>query len=150
MKIRQYSYFELASTIVSAAELTIRLGVEPDQLAVKGTTNARGRVCRLHSWRISDDLGGAVDEQLERLIVRLEPRPHPIDSTGKRCRCLVTHAGGAVLPRSRRGALRPRWHFERSGKQMTTPTGMASVGTDPGVSVLDCNQPRRRRVRPQP
>ncbi|MFG1771619.1 DUF4279 domain-containing protein [Nocardia salmonicida] len=117
MKIRQYSYFELASTIVSAAELTIRLGVEPDQLAVKGTTNARGRVCRLHSWRISDDLGGAVDEQLERLIVRLEPG---------RTQLTALASDADVWSR------------------------MASVGTDPGVSVLDCNQPRRRRVRPQP
>ncbi|MEV0551787.1 DUF4279 domain-containing protein [Nocardia salmonicida] len=73
MKIRHYSYFELASTIVSVAELTICLGVEPDHLEVKGTTNARGRVRMLHTWRISDDREGAVDEQLERLIDRLKP-----------------------------------------------------------------------------
>ncbi|WP_169815490.1 DUF4279 domain-containing protein [Nocardia yamanashiensis] len=73
VKIRQYSYFELASPVVSAADLTIRLGVEPDQIEVKGSVGVRGRARGLHSWRISDSVDGAVDEQIERLIARLAP-----------------------------------------------------------------------------
>ncbi|MFF0637960.1 DUF4279 domain-containing protein [Nocardia sp. NPDC004151] len=73
MKIRQYSYFELASPVVSADELTIRLGVEPDEVEIKGTTRARGRVRGLHAWKIEDSVDGAIDDQIGRLIDRLEP-----------------------------------------------------------------------------
>lgn len=73
MKIRQFSYFELASPVVSAADLTIRLGVEPDLFEVEGTVSERGRVRGLHTWRISDSIDGAIDEQIERLIDRLIP-----------------------------------------------------------------------------
>ncbi|MFD7845487.1 DUF4279 domain-containing protein [Nocardia sp. NPDC059764] len=73
MKIRQYSYFQLVSSVVSAAEMTIRLGVEPDEVEVKGTTRAGGRVRGVHTWRIEDSVEGAIDDQIERLIDRLEP-----------------------------------------------------------------------------
>ena len=53
MRLRQYVYFALKSEEVSAAEITARLGVEPDEVVVRGsrqTDRFVRPVC--HIWKI--------------------------------------------------------------------------------------------------
>lgn len=73
--IRQYCYFSLDSLTVSAAEVTARLSVEPDEVKVRGSHRVRPKLIPVHhSWRVVCDLPGlTVDEQLERIVARLHP-----------------------------------------------------------------------------
>ncbi|MFG1838589.1 DUF4279 domain-containing protein [Micromonospora sp. NPDC049175] len=74
MRVHQYAYFSLRSDQLSAREMATRLGMEPDETSVKGSRRANPPVPRVHSWRVMcRDSGLTVDEQVDRLIDRLEP-----------------------------------------------------------------------------
>ncbi|KJS61981.1 DUF4279 domain-containing protein [Streptomyces rubellomurinus] len=75
MFISQYAYFGLSSLNMSAAEMTAVLGIEPDEIAVRGSRFTEPKVVPvLHRWKIvCREPGLSVDEQVARVVARLEP-----------------------------------------------------------------------------
>lgn len=72
MRVAQYAYFALKSERVTAAEITARLGVEPDEIMVRGSRLASPPRPVTHSWQVAcraPDL--PVDRQIERIVDRL-------------------------------------------------------------------------------
>ncbi|MEV6909518.1 DUF4279 domain-containing protein [Amycolatopsis sp. NPDC051071] len=90
MKVHQYCSFALKSETVSAAEVTARLGMRPDEVMVLGSKFPEHRVPRIHTWKIVQRGTDSVDDQIERVIGRLAPvRPG--------IRALVDEGVSAVL-----------------------------------------------------
>jgi ketosteroid isomerase-like protein len=90
MKVHQYCYFALKSETMSAADITARLGMDPDEVVVLGSKSAERRVPRSHSWKIVHRGTKRVDDQIEHVISRLAPvRPG--------IRTLVDEGASAVL-----------------------------------------------------
>jgi hypothetical protein len=74
MRIRQHVSFGLSSTTLPAAEMAARLGLEPDRVLVRGSRYAEPPMPLQHSWQVTcAERGRRVDEQIERLVARLEP-----------------------------------------------------------------------------
>ncbi|GIG55851.1 hypothetical protein Lfu02_02230 [Longispora fulva] len=79
MIISQYVYFSIASEQVSAQEIGARLGLSPDEHTVRGSRSALPMVPKAHSWKVvCRESGLCVDEQVERLVERLEQYAVPI------------------------------------------------------------------------
>jgi hypothetical protein len=74
VRIRQYVYFALSSQTVTAAEVTGELGLEPDQVKVRGSRRSSPAIPVLHSWQIEcDERGLDVDELITRVLDRVRP-----------------------------------------------------------------------------
>ncbi|MBX3160029.1 MAG: DUF4279 domain-containing protein [Deltaproteobacteria bacterium] len=73
MRIRQRAYFAVKSDRLSAAEITARLGLGPDESTVRGSRVADPPRPALHAWTIRCDRAVRVDEQLGELMARLAP-----------------------------------------------------------------------------
>ncbi|WP_405165587.1 DUF4279 domain-containing protein [Nocardia sp. NBC_01499] len=73
VKTRQYCYFALKSVTLSAADMTVRLGMEPDEVLVMGSRSPECVVPRCHSWKIVRRSDESVDEQIQHLVDRLDP-----------------------------------------------------------------------------
>ncbi|MEV6370420.1 DUF4279 domain-containing protein [Micromonospora musae] len=74
MLISQYAYFKLASVRVSAAEISARLGVEPDEVRVRGSRLAQPPRPATHMWQVvCREPGLMVDEQIKQIVDRLYP-----------------------------------------------------------------------------
>jgi len=74
MRMSQYTYFAIKSETMTAAEVTSRLGVEPDRFRVRGSRRADPPIPVCHSWEIRcDERGLRVDEQIDRVLARLTP-----------------------------------------------------------------------------
>lgn len=73
MRVEQYCYFALKSRTVSAAEMTRRLGMEPDEAVVRGSRSAERDVPAVHAWKIFRRGAERVDEQVEHVVDRLLP-----------------------------------------------------------------------------
>ncbi|MEU5529419.1 DUF4279 domain-containing protein [Micromonospora chersina] len=79
MLISQYAYFKLASAHVSAAEITARLGIEPDEIRVRGDRLAQPPRPAAHMWQVVCRKPGlTVDEQIEQIVDRLYPHAERI------------------------------------------------------------------------
>ena len=74
MKLSQYVYFDLSSDVVTAADITAFLGVEPDELRVRGSNKATPRpVPANHSLSIHCRTRATIDVQIQVVLQRLEP-----------------------------------------------------------------------------
>ena len=75
MRVRQYVHFDLRSLSVTAAEMTARLGIEPDEARLRGSRRLEPTVVPwAHIWKVEcRQPGFRVDEQLAVLLDRLEP-----------------------------------------------------------------------------
>lgn len=74
VRIRQYVYFALHSERTPAHVLTAGIGVEPDEIAVRGSRHAEPPRPVRHAWKVvCRERGRTIDEQVERLLDRLEP-----------------------------------------------------------------------------
>lgn len=74
MRVRQYVYFSLRSDHVPAHVMTARLGMEADEILVKGSKRDNFPLPRVHAWKVVCRAGGlTVDEQIGCVIDRLEP-----------------------------------------------------------------------------
>ncbi|MBV1852040.1 DUF4279 domain-containing protein [Catellatospora tritici] len=75
MRLRQYVYFALKSEEVSAAEIAMRLGVEPDEVVVRGSRQTDPFVRPVcHIWMIvCREPNMTVDEQIDQVVGRLLP-----------------------------------------------------------------------------
>ncbi|GAA1404154.1 DUF4279 domain-containing protein [Catellatospora coxensis] len=73
MRLRQYVYFALKSEEVSAAEITARLGVEPDEVVVRGSRRTDPFVRPVcHIWMVvCREPNLTVDEQMDQVVGRL-------------------------------------------------------------------------------
>ncbi|MEV5748707.1 DUF4279 domain-containing protein [Actinoallomurus sp. NPDC052308] len=72
MLVSQYTYFALASMRIPGTEITARLGIEPDEVTVRGSRLARPPRPVAHEWRVVCRKPGlTVDEQMTRIIDRL-------------------------------------------------------------------------------
>ncbi|MEV0460312.1 DUF4279 domain-containing protein [Catellatospora methionotrophica] len=89
MRVNQYVYFALRSEQVSAEQMTAILGIEPDEVGVRGSrqTEPVRPVC--HSWKVvCREPFLTVDEQVDRVLARLLP-------TADRIGALVAGSGEA-------------------------------------------------------
>ncbi len=73
VRVEHHTYFALESAALSAADITRRLGVEPDAVFVRGSMSRERDMPPTHSWRIVERTGETIDDQLEHLIDRLKP-----------------------------------------------------------------------------
>jgi hypothetical protein len=70
--ITQYCYFNLVSEQMTAAEMTARLRVEPDEVQVRAGREAQPPRPATHRWMVvCRQAGLRVDEQIERIVRRL-------------------------------------------------------------------------------
>jgi hypothetical protein len=72
--IRQYVYFAVRSDAVNADEVSRRLGLEPDHIAVRGSRSAEPPRPVANVWKIvCDEPDMTIDEQVEVVLQRLRP-----------------------------------------------------------------------------
>ncbi|MEU8606461.1 DUF4279 domain-containing protein [Actinoplanes sp. NPDC048791] len=72
MLVHQYAYFALSSNQVSAAEITARLLVDPDEVVIRGSRHAEPARPASHSWKIVCRKPGlTVEEQITSIVDRL-------------------------------------------------------------------------------
>lgn len=75
MRVRQYAFFAVRSETVPAADITARLGIEPDEIQVRGSRTAEPPTPVCHLWMVACRQAGLrVDEQVEAIARRLSPR----------------------------------------------------------------------------
>jgi hypothetical protein len=73
MRIRQSAYFGIFSVTLTAADITGRLGVEPDVIAVLGSRDPQRSIPRHHSWRVTSEQPGlTVADHLDIVVGKLE------------------------------------------------------------------------------
>ncbi len=75
MSLTQYVYFAVSSVGTTADEITQLLGVEPDEVTVRGSlTSSPDTIPFCHCWKIvCREPGLPVDEQINLVIGRLRP-----------------------------------------------------------------------------
>ncbi|MFJ5992293.1 GNAT family N-acetyltransferase [Lentzea sp. NPDC092896] len=73
VRVEQYAYFALKSDTTSAVEIARRLGLEPDEVLVRGSKRPEHDIPRAHVWKIVDRGAKRLDEQIEHVVFRLRP-----------------------------------------------------------------------------
>lgn len=73
MRLEQFCYFALKSRTVTAAEMARRIGMEPDEVLVRGSRSVERDVPRIHAWKIVRRTDEHVDDQVQHLVERLLP-----------------------------------------------------------------------------
>ncbi|MFI1067919.1 DUF4279 domain-containing protein [Streptomyces spororaveus] len=110
MSLTQYVYFAISSVGTTADEITQLLGVEPDEVTVRGSLTTSPRIIPFcHCWKVfCREPGLRVDEQLDMVIGRLRPHMEAITNLTTR---LATEEGpgGAILQVERYF----NWHDEQ-------------------------------------
>ncbi|WP_229070906.1 DUF4279 domain-containing protein [Actinoplanes sp. DH11] len=72
MLVHQYAYFALSSNQVSAAEITARLLIDPDEVVTRGSRHVEPVRPASHSWKIVCRKPGlTVEEQIASIVDRL-------------------------------------------------------------------------------
>jgi hypothetical protein len=135
MPLLQFSSFSLFSQHISADEMTSRLGLEPDEVTVRGSRFTEPRVIPVfHRWKVEcRDSDLRVDEQIARLLERLKPHTDRIAGLSRQ---LATRDGGAVLqvvryfndtdpdlPRTPDSLNLFGWHLDRAVMDFLMATG---------------------------
>lgn len=80
MPLRQYAYFALLSKHTSAAAMTAFIGIEPDEVVVRGSRMTEPVVIpTAHGWKVvCREPSLRVDEQIARVLDRLAPHTQRI------------------------------------------------------------------------
>ncbi|MEW2330033.1 DUF4279 domain-containing protein [Micromonospora chersina] len=98
MLISQYAYFKLASVRVTAAEITARLGIDPDEVSVRGSRLAQPPRPATHMWQIvCREPGLTVDEQIKHIVDRLSPHAERIGALAAELDRIDGEPGASVL-----------------------------------------------------
>ncbi|MEU8379553.1 DUF4279 domain-containing protein [Streptosporangium sp. NPDC048865] len=87
MRVRQYVYFALFSQHTSTEEMARWLGIEPDEITVRGSRSTEPVRPVSHAWKVvcrEPDL--CVDEQVSRVLERLRPHTDRIAELAARLR----------------------------------------------------------------
>lgn len=72
MHARQHLHFSITSRHVTASEITDRLGMQPDEIAVRGSRLAHPVTPPAHAWTITCKQPGlSVSNQLIQIVARL-------------------------------------------------------------------------------
>lgn len=73
-KVQQYCYFWIASPVVTASEITERLGVVPDRVSVRGSKRSQPTPVPVeHAWELRCERHARIDEQASEVLNRIEP-----------------------------------------------------------------------------
>ncbi|MFI5671104.1 DUF4279 domain-containing protein [Streptomyces sp. NPDC051704] len=142
MLLRQYVYFALFSRRTSAAEITALLGIEPDEVSVRGSRFTEPAVIPVsHSWKIvCREPGLCVDDQITHVLDRLRPHTTRIAELARQLAAAEGEHGGAVLevvryfndtdreqpplrPGTEEGSNLFGWHLNRDVLDFLTTTG---------------------------
>ncbi|MFB7378207.1 DUF4279 domain-containing protein [Kitasatospora purpeofusca] len=98
MSLTQYVYFAISSVGTTADEITQLLGVEPDEVTVRGSLSTSPHIIPFcHVWKVvCREPGLPVDEQIDQVIGRLRPRMEALTDLTTR---LATEEGpgGTIL-----------------------------------------------------
>ncbi|MFF3443220.1 DUF4279 domain-containing protein [Streptosporangium sp. NPDC002721] len=87
MRVRQYVYFALFSRHTSAEEMARWLGIEPDEITVRGSRGAEPVRPISHAWKVvCREPGLSVDEQVSHVLERLRPHTDRIAELAARLR----------------------------------------------------------------
>ncbi|GAA3008511.1 DUF4279 domain-containing protein [Streptosporangium longisporum] len=79
MRISQHAYFALRSTTMTPAQITARIGLEPDEVTLRGSRSADPPRPIAYAWKIvCREPALTVDEMITRLLDRAEPFSHTI------------------------------------------------------------------------
>ncbi|WP_319944100.1 DUF4279 domain-containing protein [Nocardia aurantia] len=73
VKVWQYCYFALKSDMWPAADIAVRLGMEPDEVLVRGSRSSEHVIPRCHAWKVVRRSDESVDQQIQQLVDRLDP-----------------------------------------------------------------------------
>jgi hypothetical protein len=74
MRISQYVYFGLFSRLMTAEQMTARLGCEPDEVVVRGSRRPDIPLPAVHRWKVvCRQQGLQVNEQIDQVMRRLQP-----------------------------------------------------------------------------
>lgn len=74
MRMNQFVYFTLRSETMSATEITARLGVEPDEITVRGSIQSDPVRPLGHAWTLIDRTPGLdVESLVDPLLDRMAP-----------------------------------------------------------------------------
>jgi hypothetical protein len=74
MRLRQYVYFAIRSDTVTADQVTAALGLQPDQVMVRGSKDPERVIPCQHGWDLKcDEPGLKVDEQLDIVMQKMTP-----------------------------------------------------------------------------
>jgi hypothetical protein len=97
VRVRQRVYFGLFSHYTTAAQMTARLGIEPDRFSVQGARSPRMDIPRGHSWEVEcREPGLTIDEQIAKVLSRISPQEHKIAELARDLE-KEDPSGGAVL-----------------------------------------------------
>ena len=137
MQLRQYTYFAVTSTELTADAITTRLGIAPDEVAVRGSKRTDPPVPTAHRWEVHADGEGRIDDQLAALVARLVPIQHLLQqlvAEGHRCGLHVVRTFGegeaeAHPPTGELVVISGQhqllgWHLERSVIAFLAATGI--------------------------
>ncbi|WP_345674697.1 DUF4279 domain-containing protein [Yinghuangia aomiensis] len=140
MQVEQYVYFALKSHRTPAADMTAFLGIEPDEVVVRGSKRASPARPVVHAWQVAcREPGRRVDEQAACVLARLVPHTARIADLARRLDAEAEDGmGSAVLEVVR--CLRPAgdtppvanllgWCLDRGALAFLTATG-ASLDVD--------------------
>jgi hypothetical protein len=118
MRVSQYAYFALASVRVSAAEITARLGVEPDERVVRGSRQTDPAIPVVHRWKVVCRKPGlTVDEQVGRIVDRLFDHAERIGALAADLDRIGGGPGASVLQ-----IVRVFEHPDGAEEDLTSPT----------------------------
>jgi hypothetical protein len=74
VRIRQRVYFRIWSDTITAAGITARLGIEPDDFKIVGSRSTHPPIPRFHQWAVNcNEPGLRIDDQIAKVVLRLEP-----------------------------------------------------------------------------
>jgi hypothetical protein len=103
MRIYQYAYFALYSRHMPASEMSSRLGMEPDEIVIRGSKVADPPVPVSHVWRVVCRKPGlSVDEQIGQVVDRLLPNVERIALLAAELAAVDSEHDGAGLQIVRR------------------------------------------------
>ncbi|WP_328426277.1 DUF4279 domain-containing protein [Micromonospora sp. NBC_00389] len=115
--ISQYAYFALSSHRVSAAEITARLGIEPDEISVRGSRHANPARPASHRWKVVCRRPGlTVDDQISQILDRLFAHAERLGELAAELESLDGGPGGSMLQ-----VVRVFEHPDGEEEDVTTP-----------------------------
>jgi hypothetical protein len=80
-KVAQYSYFWISSDVVTAAEITGLVGIDPDVISIRGSRRSQPTMVPVeHSWAVECRDPAGIDEQVAGVLERVRPAAHAIRS----------------------------------------------------------------------
>ncbi|MGA4538646.1 DUF4279 domain-containing protein [Uniformispora flossi] len=98
MQVDQYVYFALKSRSTPAAAMTAFLGIEPDEVMVRGTKLPSPPVPVVHAWMVvCREPGRRVDHQAACVLARLIPHTERIADLARRLDAEVEDGEGSAV-----------------------------------------------------